>query len=274
MNSPGRGFKITGLAVHFLAWLLICLILLGVSIAVPDALYFGGTPPIPLRANPKLLMIGVLLAPVCFLVLYFAVRSVGKERVVLGIAGMCSAILSLCIVVVSLFPGSGSIVGRDLVQQPEVAVNPSVFAFTVFFSNGGSALSASEIERLENSFAVFRSCESGTLWVRGFASSSKFIRNNEAMNLMLANKRAVAVKDVLERITSEAVSVFEWGAFEDMMSARRLRDTTLDDKPIEKMEGYNRRVEVFWNDSVCLGFGFSPALAPPVSGTSVTPLQD
>ena len=254
-------------------WLTICLALAGMSHIVPSALYFGGVSPVPLRANPTLLTLGITLAPVCLLLLYIADRYSSISKIVLGIAALCTAIFCIGAILASLYPGPGSLLARDLVQQPDVRVNPSVFAFPVFFRNDKSVLTQEEKGRLEDAFSVFRSCEVGTLRVRGFASSATFVVNSDAQNLKLANDRAQTVKSVLDKLVGGSAVAFEWDTFENMMGGRRLRDTTLEGKLISKVEGYNRRAEIFWSDSMCLKIEMNmlaprkpPASSAPASG--------
>ncbi len=256
------------LIAHICVWLAICLALSGISHLVRDALFFGGTSPVPLRANPTLLIIGLTLAPICLLLLYIADRYSSISKIILGIGALCMVVLCIGGILASLFPGPGSLLGRDLVQQPEVRPNSSVFAFPVFFRNGESNLTQEEARRLEDAFAVFRSCEVGTLRVRGFASSKAFVVNSNALNLKLANDRAHTVKLALGKLVGGSIVVFEWDSYENMIGARRLRDTTPDGKLIAQTEGYNRRAEIFWSDSMCLKIEMN-MLSPPSASASV-----
>ena len=255
------------LIAHICVWLAICLALAGVSHLVPNALFFGGASPVPLRANPTLLSLGIVLAPVCLLLLYIADRYSSVSKIVLGIGALWTAIFCIGAILVSLFPGPGSLLARDLVPQPEVRPNASVFAFPVFFRNGESTFTPDEVRRLEDAFAVFRACEVGTLRVRGFASSKAFVINSDALNLKLANDRAQTVKRALDKLVGGSAVVFEWDSFEKMIGARRLRDTTLDGKLITQIEGYNRRAEIFWSDSMCLKIEMN-MLYPPTPPAS------
>lgn len=264
--TPGRS-----LIAHICVWLAICLALAGVSRLVPNALFFGGVSPVPLRANPTLLSLGIVLSPVCLLLLYIADRYSSVSKIVLGIGALWTAVFCIGAILVSLFPGPGSLLARDLVPQPEVMPNPSVFAFPVFFRNGESTFTPDEVRRLEDAFAVFRGCEVGTLRVRGFASSKAFLINSDALNLKLANDRAQTVKRALDKLVRGSAVVFEWDSFEKMIGARRLRDTTLDGKLITQIEGYNRRAEVFWSDSMCLKFEMN-MLYPPTPPASAVGL--
>lgn len=257
--TPGRS-----LIAHICVWLAICLALAGVSHLIPNALFFGGTSPVPLRANPTLLSLGIVLAPICLLLLYIADRYSSVSKIVLGIGALCTAVFCIGAILASLFPGPGSLLARDLLPQPEVHPNSSVFAFPVFFRNGESSFTPDEVRRLEDAFAVFRTCEVGTLRVRGFASSKAFAINSDALNLKLANDRARTVKRTLDKLVGGSAVVFEWDSFENMMGGRRLRDTTLDGKLISQTEGYNRRAEIFWSDSMCLKIEMN-LLNPPNS---------
>jgi energy-converting hydrogenase Eha subunit C len=258
------------LIAHLCIWLAICLALAGISHLVPDALFFRGTPPVPLRANPILLTVGITLVPICLLMLYVADRYSSISKIALGIGALCTVLLCLGAILTSLFPGPGSLLGRDLVQQPEVHPNSSVFAFPVFFRNGESKLTYEEARRLEDAFAVFRSCEVGTLRVRGFASSKAFVINSNMLNLKLANDRAQTVKRALTNLFDGSAVVFEWDSYENMIGARRLRDTTLDGRLIAQTEGYNRRAEIFWSDSMCLKIEMN-MLSPPSASASAAP---
>jgi hypothetical protein len=258
---------------HVCVWLTICLGLAGVSRIVPTALYFGGVSPVPLRANPALLTLGIGLAPVCLLLLYIADRYSSISKIVLGVGALATAIFCVGAILASLYPGPGSLLARDLVQQSEVQSNSSVFAFPVFFRNNERLFTLEEERRLEDAFSVFRSCEVGTLRVRGFASSAAFALNSDALNLKLANDRAQTAKKVLDRLVGGGTVVFEWDSFESMIGERRLRDTTLQGKLISQVEGYNRRVEIFWSDSMCMKIESSmlaspnlPVSSPPGSG--------
>lgn len=260
MNQPANEQTPTTrtFATHVCVWLVICITLAGVSYLVPGALFFGGTSPVPLRANPVLLSSGVFLSPVCLLFLYIADRYSSINKVMLGILAIFSAVFCIGAILASLYPGPGSILSRDLIEQPESRPGASVFAFPVFFRNGEYVLTSDERKRLEDVFTVFRSCEAGTLWVRGFASSSAFVLNSDALNLKLANDRAQTVKVILDKLVGGTTVALRWDSFDKMIGARRLRDTTLEGNLISQVEGYNRRAEIFWNDSTCLGIGMNP----------------
>lgn len=265
------------LITHACVWLAICLALAGVASLVPNALFFGSTSPVPLRANPTLLTLGITLAPVCLLLLYIADRYSSISKIVLGIGALCTAVLCIGAILASLFPGPGSLLARDLVQQPETRANSSIFAFPIFFRNGESTFTPDEVRKLEDAFAVFRPCEVGTLRVRGFASSAAFVKNSDALNLKLANDRAETVKRALDKLVGGSAVVFEWDSFEHMIGERRLRDTTLDGKLISQIEGYNRRAEIFWSDSMCLKIGMnmlSPPSAPASSAALTLPVKN
>lgn len=243
------------LIAHICFWGVGCLVIAGISKIAPSALFFWGASPVPIRANPYLLSVGIVLAPISLLLLYFSERCSSKISFFLRLGSLCTMISSMGAIIISLSPGSGSLLARDLVQQPEIRSNASVFAFPVFFRNGKMELTKEELRRLEDAFGVFRSCESGTLRVRGFASSKEYLTNSDALNLKLANDRAYSVKRALDKVVGGNVIVFEWVKFEDMTGSRRLRDTTPDGKLISRIEGYNRRAEVFWSDSICIGIG-------------------
>ena len=63
--------------------------------------------------------------------------------------------------------------------------------------------------------------------------------------------------------------MIEWDSFEKMIGARRLRDTTLDGKLITQIEGYNRRAEIFWSDSMCLKIEMNMLYPPTPPASSV-----
>lgn len=242
----------SGLIAHICVWVALSLVLAVISKMAANALFFNGIPPVPLRANPTLLSLGIVLVPFCLLLLYVAGRYSSINKIALGTGALCTAAICTGVILIALHPGPGSLVARDLVQQPEADANSSVFAFPVFFRNGESVLTPQEEDRLVDVFAVFRSCEAGTLRVRGFASSAPFAINSDALNLKLANERTASVKRILERLLGINVVGHQWTSFENMIGNRRLRDVTLEGKRIDRIEGYNRRVEIFWSDSMCL----------------------
>lgn len=252
------------LVAHACGWVVVCLALVALARLVPQALFFGGTPPVPLRANPTLLTLGIVLTPLGLLLFYLADRYSRVSKPVLGIGAVTTVILCVGAMLAALYPGSGSLLARDLVAQPEAQVQPSVFALPVFFRNGETRLLPDEARRLEDAFAVFRDCEAGTLRVRGFASSRAFAVNSDALNLQLANERARAVKVALDKLLGGRTTLFQWDSFERMAAARRLHDLAPDGSLIGRMERYNRRAEIFWSDSACLGLG-TQTPAPPAT---------
>jgi flagellar motor protein MotB len=127
------------------------------------------------------------------------------------------------------------------------------------FDTGRSTLTPSERQRLKDTFEIFRACEVATLYVRGYASSAPYKEENEYRNLLLANGRAIAVRNELKTLVGLTPQHAEWSTHTRMAEMRRLRDLDANGRIIKALERLNRRAEVFWNDSHCISDGAGPA---------------
>jgi outer membrane protein OmpA-like peptidoglycan-associated protein len=237
--------------VHGLFWLGLLLMLWVSDLVVDRGDGFGGRTPVPLRFNPNLLVLSILGLP-CFLLLSWLAESRWREkgRLILCL-GLLGASLCFGVIVGAMKPGNGVTVARDLVYSPPNTPGMRVFALPVYFANGQPMLTRAEKKRILDAVTVFSSCQSGTLYVRGFASSLPYRVENEYRNKLLAINRARSVKAVLDSSTGKSAQLAEWRTYDEMAQARRLRDVGTTGERLIDAERLNRRVEVFWNDSLC-----------------------
>jgi len=228
-------------AATFLSWL------------APDALHFHHTYPVPIRANPYVLTSSVVGAAACFGLLYFLTLrnpSRRKELITLFVAPMLIAVGAF---VAALSPAQGSLVQRDQIYS---APNPrqQSFAIAFLFENAKDSLSTSELKRLNDEIDIFDSCAPSSLSIRGFASSAPYATNNYEQNKELANRRALTVAVALQAAFNVKPNIVQWNTYEEMRSARRIRD--VDETSVRRIlanERLNRRVEMFWKQESCMG---------------------
>jgi flagellar motor protein MotB len=217
------------------------------------SLYFDGTPPVPLRVNPKLFSLSLAGVPVVLLALWASIQYTSRLNIAFALATL---FIGLCLVgmVASLSPGPGSLVAREVVQVSSLKPKQNTFAYAVYFENGKPNFSGGESRRIMDALSVFRACEAGTLQVRGFASSAPYLRDpskSDEYNKNLANTRAVVVKDRIRELSGAIATAKEWDSYEEMVKERRLRDVGLAGERLISIERLNRRVEIVWNDSRC-----------------------
>lgn len=238
---------------HSLFWVCVCGVgFMGAWLA-QRALYFDGIPPVPLRANPRILSISIFAIPGVLIITWWISRSTVRHSLLFPAAVL---LVCLCLVGVisSLSPGPGSLATREIVQVSSVAPRKNTFAYPIYFDNDRFILTRSEHRRIIDALSVFRSCESSTLRVRGFASSAEFRPDRERSdeyNKNLANRRASAVRDLIKVAAGIEAVATVWATYDEMVGQRRLRDVGLDGERLLPIEKLNRRVEVFWNDSRC-----------------------
>jgi hypothetical protein len=243
-----------GWLAHAVFWLSLCAVALAGAWLVERSLYFDGIPPVPLRANPRILSISIFGIPVALLALWLLNRTLGRRSIPIVATG--SLLVAMCLVgiIASVWPGPGSLASREIVQVSSLTPRQNTFAFPVYFENDEFELPKGEVKRIVDALSVFRVCEAGTLRVRGFASSAEYRPDrgkSDEYNKNLSNRRAAFVSALLKKHADVDASVKEWATYKEMTDERRLRDIGLDGERLLKIERLNRRVEVFWSDSRC-----------------------
>lgn len=257
------GAQASPLSVHVALWTASLLAVAGSSWFSVRGLHLAGVHPVPLRINPLLIGIGALLGIVGVTLAWAGYRSQGGVRWWHSGLTVFVAILSLGAIISSLYPGLGTVAARDFLPPPQGLHGSASFALPVFFENGAWTLTPSERRHLASAFAVFRHCEAGTLFLRGFASSAPFrgrtAEQSRELNRQLANRRATEVNAVLQSAASLAGTIQDWESPDSMIEQRRIVDIGLIGERLTAAEELNRRVEVFWNDSACVGIKPGPA---------------
>ena len=259
------------------SWLVIIPLAWVADYVARNGLFFLGVQPVPMRLNPPLFVLSLVVALLATLLAW--VRSP------LGLAGRHIApfIVALFVcssigLIGSLSPGAGSIVTREtLTFDPAPPPKGTVFAIPVLFANNSSLLSSLERSRLIENFEVYRGCEIGNLKVRGFASSATFMEHSHFRNLLLANDRARAVAAAIESIADVRAEVQVWQTFEAMERNKRIRDLDLSGGRVLTAEARNRRAELYWDDTTCfsprpVNANLQPTLATDAGGAANTPL--
>jgi outer membrane protein OmpA-like peptidoglycan-associated protein len=231
---------------------------------VRTGLFFRGVHPVPLRVNPLLLVLSLILLPsIAALFAHFTVRA-GRLRVIPAIVGLGLVLVGCGALFGAMYPGSMTVVARDELRVPDRPASERVFAIPVFFSNGRDQIEHDEGRRLKDEFEVYSSCGKADVFVRGFASSRPYrdrnaskngpARTKEWLNNDLANRRALAVESFMKKeLKIDTELADPWPAYEDMVAQRRLKDTDLEGKLIPKVERLNRRVEIYWKTNLCFG---------------------
>jgi hypothetical protein len=235
---------------HFFFWVSCFVAVASASMAVRYGDGLTGVTPVPLRANPTLVMWAYLLLPLFLTAGWIASKRAGAWRWLAWPSVTCAA-TCCAVLLAAIRPGIGSVVARDIVYAAPSPASGRVFAIPLYFPNGKASLTDAESVRLRDTLAVFASCEMGSLMVRGFASSAPFRRNHDYRNRLLANDRAMGVKAAVESGTGRSVTIVEWTAHEDMVRERRLRDVGAAGERLIDVERLNRRAELFWSDSPC-----------------------
>ncbi len=229
---------------------------------VRTGLFFWGIPPVPLRANPLLLVVGLCALLLSATVLRLALPRFPRYSGFIACGAVACILTSAGAVLASVYPGSGSIIARDQLRASERPRPHNIFAIPVFFDNGKSDLTRDERKHLIEQFIVYQGCGTGMLYVRGFASSRPYLDYSVAglknpphkdwLNASLANARAVTVQSVLDaQLHIKAQLADPWKTYPEMVAERRLKDIGLDGKLLGDTERLNRRVEVFWDENRC-----------------------
>jgi len=238
---------------HAALWAGLCAAGLAGAWLLQRALYFGGTPPVPMRVNPTLFSASLAGVPVVLLGLWVSCLYTSRLNIAFALATL---FLGLCFagLLASLSPGQGTLVAREVIPATSLRPKQTAFAYVAYFNNGEPGLELGEQRRIIDALSVFRACEAGSLQVHGFASSARYLRDpskSAEYNKNLANQRASVVKKHIEDLAKVDVTAKQWESYEEMARARRLRDEGLSGERLLPMEKLNRRVEIVWNDSRC-----------------------
>lgn len=173
--------------------------------------------------------------------------------VVHGVTLALAIILPCVLLLASVGPGLGALqVQREYVITPPAPAPKNNMGTVVLFSNGFRKLSMSEAARLKQQLTILNSCSVADLRVVGFASSAPYPSQNEERNLRLANMRAESVVYALGKAKVQA-KVNPWKTYDEMVTARRIRDIDEKGKSLKDSQALNRRAEVLWQQtSSCL----------------------
>jgi hypothetical protein len=244
--------------IHVLLWVACILSVLTYRYLVLHGLDFDGKTPVPLRANPRLPVLGMGVLITSLLFVGLAALSARRKAAWLLAAGVAAVCLSIGALLASVEPGKGSLAIRDRSLAPFNQPPNPLFALPVLFSNGDFHVDSSESQRLIKNLEIFGSCGRGRIYVRGFASSAKFVAppddTSDDLNKQLANARAREVQKVLwMKAKIKSTLAPPWENYDAMKADRRIIDLSDEGKRLLSREALNRRVEVFWENGSCQG---------------------
>ncbi len=255
------------IGIHILLWIICILSVLTYRNLVLHGLDYEGKPPVPLRANPRLPVIGITVLASSLLFVGLAALSSGKKSALLSAGAVAALCLGTGAIVASIDPGNGSLANRDRSQMPFTQPPNPQFAISVLFPNADWHVAPSESRNLIRNLGIFESCGRGRIYVRGFASSAPFApppgETSDDLNKQLANARAREVQKVLWlNAKIKATLATPWESYDSMKAERRIIDLKDDGKRLLDRETQNRRAEVFWENSSC---------QQPLSSTAADP---
>jgi hypothetical protein len=150
--------------------------------------------------------------------------SSSRSNWLLGISAALSVVVPIAALFVAIGPGIGSLGSRKeyvFIPPPQ---HPEVHMGTVLlFRNSRPQIERAESERLQQTLSILRRCEVNQLRVVGYASSAPFAKYDADRNLFLANARAQAVTDTLDK-AGIVSKVEKWDNFCNSVEDRRIRD--------------------------------------------------
>ncbi len=245
---------------HLLVWLALAMTVKLTSGNLRGGVEVGRLDSVPFRLNPSSFDLFLVIIAIVASLLVFLILMRNRMSLILKIITVSSCFVMFTLgAITCLYPSSGSVYSREIVGTVSNSTRGSVFALPVFFQNRSDELDAGEKVRLTATFDVFRQCESGALFVRGFASSLGFngfnTEQSRELNLQLANRRAESVKRFISAKYGMEVKIWTWKNYEEMVDERRIRDISVNGTRDIEQESKNRRAEIFWNNSKCLLFG-------------------
>jgi hypothetical protein len=250
-TSPDR---IRTLLLHAAIWSVFIACAFSSKYFVVHGLYFEGVWPVPLRVNPLLFSLGIVGLGVASLLFGLFVANLSGKPILAPVIACAAILLSVCSVLGSIQPSKGALVVRDRVQSPYQKPAKPVFAIPVLFRNGQFRMDRLQRSTMIQNLRIFGTCGSGTLYVRGFASSARYPPSkgdSNNLNKNLANNRAEEVQMVLHKFAHiEAKLLPAWHSYPEMVAERRLIDEA-GGKRLKDMEALNRRVEIFWEETPC-----------------------
>jgi hypothetical protein len=213
--------------------------------------------PVPFRINPSIVSMAGFSLLVCAVVSVFILtihRLIGRVAVLLA---FIAVLIPFTMLVISAYPSANAVYIRDMVAGSGSSPGRKSFGFPVYFDDNISKPGSNELQRVKDSFSIFRHCEASTVSVKGFASSKEFEgkskEQSEQLNLALANARASTIGGLIFEMSGQQPVVVAWPDYASMLKDRRIRDVTSDGARIKDAERLNRRAEIFWNDSACIG---------------------
>lgn len=172
-----------------------------------------------------------------------------------GLAGV-----AVFVVLASIVPEWGSLGSQSMarVKYKETRIE-KIFGLTVLFDRGRPELTAQARDMLKDNIAVFESCATGEIGIRGFASRRPFRApsptippcDSNCRNNGLANARALAVHAYLKSLGVDTPLPTPWTDHDDMMSTARIMDIDSTGSLLPEKERLNQRVEVFWKEVRC-----------------------
>jgi hypothetical protein len=270
----GEQSERSGLVRWWSFWLCVIVVAIVLNIQSNPSKILANSLKIPLVVNPSL-FIGALLLVVVVAISTTVVAAI-RDAKWIWMAGIPGILLGCGLLLVSLSRGQGSLNARDEVQ----AINPpnpdNLFATAVFFSNRSPFLTSEAKQEIGRLIEVFRTCGSGGLFVRGFASSAQFHvpgADTDILNMGLANARAEqAAAQIDQLLGPHAATIKFWSAPQLMTGARRIRDIDAGGKRLLTKEALNRRVEVYWRSQNCMNTSELP-VNTQIAGLTIFPLS-
>jgi outer membrane protein OmpA-like peptidoglycan-associated protein len=120
---------------------------------------------------------------------------------------------------------------------------PPLIAYVILFDNGSAKISPTQQQALREFLKPIKRCPGHRVVAQGFASSARYVSNNEELNLQLAYQRLNAVKAIglLESVGIQDAA--RWSSLSAMNSRLIMKDG-LDETRFLEREPFNRRVEL------------------------------
>jgi outer membrane protein OmpA-like peptidoglycan-associated protein len=248
-----RSLRVSWNLVSFFSVVLLLCVLLNRAVVV-EIPGFGKR---PLEVNGMLLCLAFCASIVSWGTTVFVALRHGKVAVqlrawILGALSAVAVFAPVCLVIAALRPAPLP-PDQDYVFLPPQRPVEHELGVTFLYPNGRDFLLPSEVPRLANELEMLRRCDGAKMELRGFASSAPYKTDNEARNLLLANKRADSLSRQLRERGLDIVP-YHWPTFFAMATGRRIRDVDASGVAIRAKERLNRRVEVWWTEeTACMG---------------------
>jgi hypothetical protein len=234
-----------------------------VNYLAPDEQVLASERLVPVMIHRPVFMAGLSLG-VASTLLAVAVATLLGSRPAWQVAGATLSFglagVAVFVVLASIVPEWGSLGSQSMarVKSKETRID-KIFGLTILFNRGRSELTPQARDMLKDNLAVFESCATGEIGIRGFASRRPFRApsptippcDSNCRNNGLANARALAVHAYLKSLGVEAPEPTPWTDHDEMMSTARIMDIGPTGGLLPEKERLNQRVEVFWREVSC-----------------------